>query len=274
MQQILGRVSFVADALAPTFNYQAQMNALFPGPTAVDMTRKPAGTVIELRTPLKGLARARKVVTRSRSRSTGKYPSWKMRRMIQWESPHELNAYRLFDCDPAVVSFQEQPLEIRYEINGEVHRHYPDVLVQRNWGSELCEVKTHADAIRPEVAERTSLMTAELPRFGFRYRMMLAEDLGGQPGLVNALLILQYGRRAISIQERQLVLRFFNNHPEIQWGDVIAGLLGTRGRMYVCRLLLEGVLSLDISQPIRSETRIYPVGSAGNVSRALLTLGG
>jgi hypothetical protein len=193
--------------------------------------------------------------------------------MIQWESPHELNAYRLLDCDSAVVSFQEQPLEIRYEMNGEVHRHYPDVLVQRHSGDELWEVKTQADAIRSEVAERTALMTAELPRFGFRYRMMLAEDLGGQPTLVNALLILQHGRCAISIQERQLVLRFFNAHQEIRWGDVKAGLLGTKGRMCVCRLLLEGVLNLDISQPIRSETRIYPLGSAGNIPRALITLG-
>lgn len=196
-----------------------------------------------------------------------------MKRMIQWESPHELNAYRLLDCDPAVVSFEEQPLEIRYELNGEAHRHYPDVLVQRHSGNELWEVKTQADAVRPEVVERAALMTAELPRFGFRYRMMLAEDLGGQPMLVNALLILQYGRLAISIQERQLVLRFINDYREIRWGDMHAGLLGTRGRMCVCRLLLEGILDLDISQPINPETRIRAAAREGNIPLTLITLG-
>jgi hypothetical protein len=30
--------------------------------------------------------RSRRVVTRSRFRPTGKYPSWKMGRMLQWES--------------------------------------------------------------------------------------------------------------------------------------------------------------------------------------------
>ncbi|TAK68026.1 MAG: hypothetical protein EPO19_09230 [Betaproteobacteria bacterium] len=30
--------------------------------------------------------RSRRVVSRSRSRPTGKYPSWKMARMVQWES--------------------------------------------------------------------------------------------------------------------------------------------------------------------------------------------
>ena len=53
--------------------------------------------------------RSRRVVTRSRFRPTGKYPSWKMERMLQWESMNELNAFRLLDCDPRVAVFTEQP---------------------------------------------------------------------------------------------------------------------------------------------------------------------
>jgi hypothetical protein len=49
--------------------------------------------------------RSRRVVTRSRFRLTGKYPSWKMERMLQWESINELNAFRLLDCDPRVTVF-------------------------------------------------------------------------------------------------------------------------------------------------------------------------
>jgi hypothetical protein len=56
--------------------------------------------------------RSRRVVTRSRFRPTGKYPSWKMERMLQWESINELNAFRLLDCDPGVTVFSEQPCEI------------------------------------------------------------------------------------------------------------------------------------------------------------------
>ena len=53
--------------------------------------------------------RSRRIVTRSRFRPTGKYPSWKMERMLQWESLNELNAFRLLDCDPRVTLFSEQP---------------------------------------------------------------------------------------------------------------------------------------------------------------------
>src|SRR5215813_8651303 len=47
-------------------------------------------------------ALSRNVVTRSRVRPTGKYPSWKMERMLEWESRNELHAFRLLDCDPSV----------------------------------------------------------------------------------------------------------------------------------------------------------------------------
>jgi len=44
---------------------------------------------IEIKFPVDGKIRSRKVVSRSNARNSGKYPSWKMQRMMQWESPHE-----------------------------------------------------------------------------------------------------------------------------------------------------------------------------------------
>lgn len=69
--------------------------------------------------PKPGQLRSRKVVSRSRARPTGKYPSWKMRRMVQWESENELNAFRLLDCDPDVTRFHEQPCEVMYVLGGQ-----------------------------------------------------------------------------------------------------------------------------------------------------------
>src|SRR5260370_9079261 len=74
--------------------------------------------------------RSRRVVTRSRFRPTGKYPSWKMERMLQWESINELNAFRLLDCDPRVTVFTEQPCEIVYFDGTETRRHYQDIYVE------------------------------------------------------------------------------------------------------------------------------------------------
>ncbi len=99
--------------------------------------------------------RSRRVVTRSRFRPTGKYPSWKMERMLQWESINELNAFRLLDCDPRVTVFTEQPCEIVYFDGTETKRHYPDIYVEIDSHQELWEVKAECEASQSEVSTRT-----------------------------------------------------------------------------------------------------------------------
>ena len=133
------------------------------------------------------VTRVRTVVTRSRARSTGKYPSWKMGRMVQWESPAELNACRLLDADPAVTAFYEQPLEITYFLDGEVHRHYPDILVLAPNRSELWKIKPESEAARPETVRRTELMRRALPAYGYTYRIVLAEDLAREEAVASQL---------------------------------------------------------------------------------------
>lgn len=200
--------------------------------------------------------RARKVVTRSRARPTGKFPSLKMKRMMQWESPHERNAFRLLDTTAAVITFQEQPAEITYRLNGVVHKHFPDILVRYRYKQEFWEVKTSADASRDEVAARTALMERLLPRLGFTYRMALAEDLAKEPRLSNAIQLLKGGRTPVPLLAWEHLRQAFARSPAISWGDILDGALGNDGVRHVCRLILEGRLSMDLSKPIERRTPI------------------
>ena len=68
--------------------------------------------------PDRGKLRSRKVVTRSRARKTGKIPSWKMGRMLQWESKNERLVFRILDGDATVTALFEQPLTVCYEDEG------------------------------------------------------------------------------------------------------------------------------------------------------------
>ena len=150
--------------------------------------------------------RSRKVVTRSRARSTGKYPSWKMGRMLQWESTNELNAFRLLDCDAQVRAFSEQPCEIKFVHDGTLRSHFPDLLVELEGKRELWEVKTEAEATRAEISERTALLTKGLAAWGYTYRVVFARDLLREPRLSNALLLLHHGSRcAVTISERESI---------------------------------------------------------------------
>ena len=167
--------------------------------------------------------------------------------MLYWESTHELNAFRLLDANPAVVSFAEQPLTVRYVLDGSEHDHYPDIQVVTEQGKELWEVKTSEDASSLEVMQRTRLLADALPTFGFTYRLVIAEDLALQPRLKNLLFVLRHGRMEIPLVERERIRVLLAKLPNLTWGAVRRGALGNKGRNYTCRLILEGALVADMS---------------------------
>ena len=101
----------------------------------------PKDGILAIHHPVAGNHRVRKVVTRSRFKATGKFPSQKMGRMIQWESIHERNAFRLLEANPAVISYYEQPIAIQYLRGGMEHVEYPDLLVISSEKKELWDMR-------------------------------------------------------------------------------------------------------------------------------------
>jgi hypothetical protein len=172
-----------------------------------------AESVIRIELPPQGQLRSRKVVTRSRTRFAGKYPSWKMRRMIQWESFGELKAFKLLDCDPDVRSFSEQPFTIFYRLAGRWRRHYPDILVETRRSKEVWEVKTDRDILPTEFEVRTAILQKELPKLGFEYRVVDRGYYGAPMRLAHAETLLRFGRRETTLFDRELVRRFLATAP-------------------------------------------------------------
>ncbi|MES2012349.1 MAG: TnsA endonuclease N-terminal domain-containing protein [Pseudomonadota bacterium] len=217
---------------------------------------------IEINFPTNGKIRSRKVVSRSNAHNTGKYPSWKMQRMMQWESTHEGNAMRILDATPSVVSFNEQPCEIVYTLHGVKRRHYPDLMVVEPHRRELWEVKTARDANEPEVAERTAYLTDVLPAYGYGYRMVLAEVLATQPRLDNVKRLNKLGRHPVSGLEQESIRRIFMQEPVLQWGMFEAQ--SPIALQHISRLILEGKLHIDLHQPINAASQIRSNFNAHN----------
>jgi len=179
--------------------------------------------------------RSRRVVTRSRYRPTGKYPSWKMGRMLQWESINELNAFRLLDCDPRVTAFSDQPCEIVYLDGSEIKHHYPDVYVEVNGNQELWEIKPKSEASQSEFIGRTDVLRRGLLQYGFAYRVVLDGELARQPRLQNAKTLLRFGRRPASDCEREYARIALESKGFLTWAEICEGALGIHGREIVCR---------------------------------------
>jgi len=204
--------------------------------------------------PEPGQVRSRKVVSRSNARSTGKYPSWKMGRMIHWESINELNAFRLLDCDPNVTSYSEQPCQIVYVLDGAERVHYPDILVTTTTGKQLWEVKHRSNASEPEVLARANFLSRTLPSWGYEYRTVFDEDLARQPRLNNANLLLSLGKRAITDCEWEDIRQTVTEEGSLVWSEASSGNYGARGREVLSSLVLRGVLTIDMNSPISPAT--------------------
>lgn len=222
-------------------------------------TEVPLGKITAIELPPDGTYRSRKIVSRSRGRPTGKYPSWKMKRMIHWESPYERIAFRLLDATPSVLSYCEQPLKIHYELNGEPKVHYPDLLVKTAEATKLWEIKPAHYAVDEQVLERTALLAQCLLEYGYLYQLVPAEELANPSETANALTLLKFGWNDIPIQERERLRLLIEQVPYVTWSSVLDGALGPLGRNHICRLVLEGALTFDMSVPLGRETVIAKV---------------
>lgn len=197
--------------------------------------------------------RARRVVSRSNMRPTGRFPSFRAKRSLCWDSVAELNWFRLLECDPGVVEYREQPCIVHYVLDSAEHRHFPDTLVRTSASRALWEVKTAADARRPEIAARTQLLAAHLPAHGYQYGVALAEDLRREPRLGNARFLLRHGRGHLSFEQREFCRRLFTSLNSLKWADVLTGTYAPLTLNAACRLVLEGVLELNITEPFDSQ---------------------
>lgn len=259
---MMARYSKLLDLSSPARSgRQIDSFGAFKGALASSAILTATDPIVSIRFPEDGELRSRKVVSRSRARPTFKYPSLKMGRMLQAESPHELNAMRLLDADPAVSSFHEQPLEIKFIMDGEVRRHIPDLMVHYGNAVELWEIKSDQAAVDSETEVRTAVLTEALGSHGYGYRLVLGTDLTRGPRLFNALTLLKYGREVVAPMEREQLRLLFVAAGNVRWDHAAGEPNEQLRRKQICRLILEGAISFDTDQFIRGSTNLTWVGS-------------
>lgn len=236
-------------------------------PTDITSSATPgvAGAVIDIDFPEHVSQRSRKVVTRGRARTTGKYPSWKSGRMIQWESQHELRALLWLEATPDVRALREQPCVIRYVLDGTEHLHYPDLLVERADRKELWEIKAARALVDPAVRRRAELLARELPSRGFQYRLVSSDDLPDKTVLANIRLLLRWGRAPVPVERREFLRQAWKTAGTIRWDALRNAALGPNAYRHVCRLVLEGQITVALDHPITGNTPLaWSCGSSAN----------
>jgi len=220
---------------------------------------RPQGRILSITFCKHPDARMRPVVFRSRAQRAWRHAALKCVRKAEGDSAHEVNAFRLADCDPAVEWYIEQNCEIVY-LNeaGEESFHYPDLLLFRNNQYVFWEEKPKRFALQHDVQFRTELLQHELPALGFQYEMKYAEDLLLEPRLAIATQLVRFGRRPWALIDRWQLQQEINRDSPLTWGRACTGELGPFGREVLCRAVLEGILSIDLSVRITRNTCFAP----------------
>jgi hypothetical protein len=228
---------------------------VFSGPGTI--SGPAGGRILRITFCAVGQARMRNIISRSRMRPTWKYPSLKNAVLNNHgESPNEPSAFRWLDFNSEVLTYREQPCEIVYlDDDGVECRHFPDIEVLARTGPQLWEIKAERFANADVIRRRTEILSAELPLWGFVYRVMTAEELNLQPRKDNILKILDFARRPVADSERSMITAELRRNGQIVWRDALEGMYGGYGREILCRLVIEGHLEIDLQVRFSDDTK-------------------
>ena len=96
----------------------------------------------------------------------GYFKSYKNNKQLAFESILERDFFMLLEFDKDVISFEEQPLKINYQLKAKNTRYTPDVLVTYKDGSQkIFEVKYQSDLDSdPQLQHKISVLKEEIAR--------------------------------------------------------------------------------------------------------------
>jgi TnsA endonuclease N terminal len=201
----------------------------------------------------------RKITNKGCKKIIGKFPSLKMGRLIWWESQIERDYIYLLELDPAVISYEEQPIRISYHLSGKKRHYTPDFLVRKADRNLIVEVKREEEALKEENQRLFNIVGAICARDGYEFIVVTDKMIRVQPRLYNIKLLTRYQRTPIHDPHYQIVCyELFSKKPKASLSEVIR-FFASRGigKQVIFSLLYWGVLAVDLMQSIEVESVVY-----------------
>jgi hypothetical protein len=146
----------------------------------------------------------RKVANRGHN-IIGRFPSLKLRRMVDFESLIERDFVYLLDFDPTVTSFAEQPLTIDYEHEGQILHYTPDfhvVKTDQNW---LVECKPQQMVGTAKNRRKFLVGHTWCVSRGWQFEVVTDEQLRWGYRLANIRFLTQFARYPINPAIKQRI---------------------------------------------------------------------
>jgi len=207
----------------------------------------------------------RKIPRYGAQKNIGKFFSVKTGLVAWYESLLERDKMYLLDFDPLVTFWREQPLRIRYVLNGKTHFYTPDLEVHRNSRKQLVEVKSQNQVDSGKFDGLFRIATSASQDEGYEFVVVTDQLIRQQPRLDNVKKLWKYARTSILPQHQLLCRQFFQEKEseQVELGDLIA-FFKSKGvaAQVVYSMLFWGVLDFDLTQPLDQFTSITLTGLA------------
>lgn len=161
----------------------------------------------------------RRVIRRGHSQNIARFPSIKMRRFIDCESPLEWAFVLRAETNPDVTAIWEQPETLIWHDGKRYRQHVPDFLIENCGRQELKEVKFSRDVERYQA--RTACIERDQRRMGRAYDVITEGEILAEPWFTNSNLLWN-GRCCLPLPSirRAAVARFRERH-QISIGDLL-----------------------------------------------------
>lgn len=205
--------------------------------------------------------RARKLISRSRRVMTGKYPSWKLGRLVHWESRLESSVFRLLDVCPAVITYAEQPFTIHYLDAGTWHAHVPDV-AYLTFGDQLwiLEIKSSMDRGLADAVRRAALIGPRLKALGLKYAIVTEDSIRAGTSLSNAEALVKAARGSSTAKADHDLQSLVQGRSSVSQAELVGLIFDNRRAFQVAAgLVMRGALSLNWTDADGRELRIQPL---------------
>lgn len=139
----------------------------------------------------------RKVASRG-GNVIGHFPSLKIHRMVMFESLIERDYLYLLDYEPSIVWFEEQPLTIAYESEGQCGHYTPDFHIVEATGDTLIECKPQVFVSHRKNQPKFAAARAWCLAHGWNFRIVTDQELRSGFRLENIKLLTRYARHRVA----------------------------------------------------------------------------
>lgn len=200
----------------------------------------------------------RRITNHGYLKRIGKFPSLKIGRMVWWESPLERDYIHLLEADGSVSFYQEQPLRIRFILDGKEYFYTPDFLVKRPPVIQIVEVKPEKKIHSEENQRRFRAATKACCQRGYQFVVATDTMIRVQPRLDNIKSFWKYSRTPLDSPRYHIYCQeFFARRSEIAFEELLQ-LFTSKGisKRVVYALLYWGFLRVDLMRQVDNDSLV------------------